>query len=112
VVNLCREAGISRAIYYRSPMAAIVKQIMATPEFPRPEADQLKNENIRLRRDQRQLRKEHAREIADLRNTIACYANHIQALTLRNAQLESDNAALRAQLNDANGNAIALPLPR
>src|SRR5258706_2978024 len=112
VVNVCLEAAISRATYYRSPMAAIIKQVLAAPEILRPETDQLKTENTRLRREQRQLRQDHAREIADPPHAIACYANHNQILNLRNTQLESDNAALLAQLNDANGNVIALPAPR
>jgi cell division protein FtsB len=44
-----------------------------------------------------QFRREKAAEIRELRSTIAAYANQIQALALRNAELEADVRRLHAQ---------------
>ncbi|MFD3581239.1 hypothetical protein [Streptomyces sp. NPDC058683] len=49
-------------------------------------------------------------EQREARATIAAYANHIQALTLRNAELEAENAALREALHQPGGNVASLPV--
>lgn len=95
VTNLCLEAEISRASYYRSPVAGAVKDILASGQLVRPEVDQLRERVKELRRADAMLRREHAAEIRDLKATVATYANQIQALTLRNAELEATNARLR-----------------
>ncbi|MGW3660886.1 hypothetical protein ACWD6R_36890 [Streptomyces sp. NPDC005151] len=46
VVNIAAETGISRASYYRSPVAAAVKEIQAAPATKRPEIDELKGVQI------------------------------------------------------------------
>lgn len=105
-VNIAAEAGISRASYYRSPVAAAIKEILSAPEVKRPEADELKSEITRLRKELRDLRKEKAGEIRELKETVAVYANQIQALSLRNAELEEDARKLRAQLSDSSGSVV------
>ncbi|MFD4948336.1 hypothetical protein ACFVYE_36485 [Streptomyces sp. NPDC058239] len=90
VVNIAAEAGVGRASYYRSPVAAAIKEILSAPEARRPEVDELKAEITRLRKAERDLRKEKAAELRELQDTVATYANQIQALTLRNAELEED----------------------
>lgn len=94
-VNICSEAGVSRASYYRSPVAAVIKEVIAAPATRRPEADELSQEVARLRKAERELRSEKAAEIRELRSTVATYANQIQILTLRNAELESVARKLR-----------------
>lgn len=94
-VNICTEAGVSRASYYRSPVAAVIKEVIAAPSTRRPEADELSQEVARLRKAERELRSEKAAEIRELRSTVATYANQIQILTLRNAELESVARKLR-----------------
>jgi hypothetical protein len=42
VTNLCAEARVSRASYYRSPVAAVVKTLLASDQTPRPEVEQLR----------------------------------------------------------------------
>ncbi|MFJ8948375.1 hypothetical protein ACIRG4_35020 [Streptomyces sp. NPDC102395] len=95
VSTLCMEAGISRATYYRSPLAKIITGLLRTPDAPRPQTDSLTAEIARLKRADRTLRSQHAAEQREARATIAAYANHIQTLSLRNAELEAENATLR-----------------
>ncbi|MEU5715492.1 hypothetical protein AB0G71_06820 [Streptomyces sp. NPDC020403] len=98
-VNICAEAGVSRASYYRSPVAAVIKGILDSLEARRPESDELRQEITRLKQSERELRKEKAGEIRELRATVAAYANQIQALALRNVELEADTRRLQAQLD-------------
>ncbi|MBT2491814.1 hypothetical protein J7E96_25450 [Streptomyces sp. ISL-96] len=97
-VNICAEAGVSRASYYRSPVSAAIKEVLGAPQAKRPEADELRQEIARLKKTAQELRIEKAAEIRELRSTVAAYANQIQILTLRNAELEADAHRLRAQL--------------
>lgn len=106
VVNIAAEAGVGRASYYRSPVAAAIKEILAAPEARRPEVDELKAEITRLRKAERDLRKEKATELRELQDTVATYANQIQALTLRNAELEEDARKLRSQVDEATRGAV------
>ncbi|MFD6469651.1 hypothetical protein [Streptomyces goshikiensis] len=109
VVNICGEAGVSRASYYRSPVAQVVKEILAAPDIRRPEVEELRSEITRLRKVERKLRQDHAADVRDLRSTGAAYANQIQVLALRNAELEAENTALRARLHDRTENVSILP---
>ncbi|MFJ2604449.1 hypothetical protein ACIO13_05575 [Streptomyces sp. NPDC087425] len=106
VVNIAAEAGVGRASYYRSPVAAAIKEILAAPEARRPEVDELKAEITRLRKTERDLRKEKAAELRELQVTVATYANQIQALALRNAELEEDARKLRSQVDEATRGAV------
>jgi len=95
--NICLEAGVSRASYYRSPVAALVKDILAAQQTRRPELDQLHEEIKLLRQAERTLRRDHAAAVRELKDTIATYANHIQLLTLTNAELREENQRRRQQ---------------
>ncbi|GAA4736884.1 hypothetical protein [Phytohabitans rumicis] len=97
VTNICTEAGISRASYYRSPAAPVIKSILAAPETTRPEPDELREEVTRLRQTERALRREHAAQLRELKDTITTYANQIQLLTLANAELREENNQLQRQ---------------
>ncbi|MEU1707969.1 hypothetical protein ABZ478_21715 [Streptomyces sp. NPDC005706] len=100
-VNISAEAGVSRASYYRSPVAAVIKGILSAPEARRPESDELRQEVTRLKQSQRELRREKGAEIRELRAIVAAYANQIQVLALRNAELEADAHKLRQALSTA-----------
>ncbi|WP_369223195.1 hypothetical protein AB5J52_19320 [Streptomyces sp. R39] len=110
-VNICAEAGVSRASYYRSPVAAVIKGILGSPEARRPEYDELRQEIARLKQSEREFRREKADEIRELRATVAAYANQIQVLALRNAELESDARLMQAQLAEE-GSGVVRQLPR
>ncbi|MGW2826149.1 hypothetical protein ACWC24_34940 [Streptomyces sp. NPDC001443] len=111
VVNLCTEAGVSRASYYRSPVAQAVKEILEAPRTRRPEPEELRAEVARLKKAERELRSEHAAEIRELKGTVATYANQIQVLALRNAELEIQNARLLERLRQSGDNVAVLPAP-
>ncbi|MGH3285127.1 MAG: hypothetical protein ACRDPD_10675 [Streptosporangiaceae bacterium] len=91
VSNICVEAGISRASYYRSSQAAAIKRRLDTPRAARPELEDLRDQVSQHKKTERALRSQHAAQIRDLRHTIKTYANQIQALALRVAQLEHGN---------------------
>ncbi|MFF0131031.1 hypothetical protein ACFYTG_35840 [Streptomyces mirabilis] len=110
VVNVCAEAGVSRATYYRSPVANAVKAILDAPQLCRPEPEELRAEVARLKKAERELRREHAAEVRELKDTAATYANQIQALALRNAELEVENTRLIEQVRQAGGNIASLPV--
>jgi chromosome segregation ATPase len=108
VTNLCAEAGVSRASYYRSPVAAAVKELLASAHTHRPDLDRLHDEVRQLRKDSKELRRRHAEQVRELKATIAAYANQIQLLALANANLQTDNQRLLAQL--ARGEPELIPL--
>ncbi|MFE6977201.1 hypothetical protein [Streptomyces sp. NPDC057682] len=109
IVNLYTEAGVSRASYYRSPVAQAVKEILEAPQTRRPEPDELRAEVSRLKKAERELRSEHAAEIRELKGTVATYADQIRVLALRNAELETQNARLLERLRQSGDNVAVLP---
>ncbi|XUL93928.1 hypothetical protein ACQ86D_51000 [Streptomyces galilaeus] len=110
ITALCTEAGISRATYYRSPLAKTVTGLLQAPDAPRSQTDIFTKEIARLKRADRALRSQHAAEQRETRAALAAYANHIQALSLRNAELEAANAALRERLHRTDGTLTSLPV--
>ena len=108
VTNLCAEAGVSRASYYRSPVAAVVKDLVASGQIPRSELDMLRAQLRDLKAAAKDLRRRHADQIRELAATVATYANQIQILALRNAELDADNHRFRAQLGLSAANVIPL----
>ncbi|MEU1572379.1 TIM barrel protein [Streptomyces collinus] len=64
----------------------------------------------RLKKSNRILRSQQAAGQREARATIAAYADHVQALALRNAELEAENAALREALPQLGGKVASLPL--
>jgi len=93
VTNLCAEARVSRASYYRSPVAAVVKTLLASDQTPRPEVEQLRLRVRELDKTGKEQRRRHAQEVGDLKAAAAVYANQVQVLALRNAELEPTTAA-------------------
>jgi len=112
ISNICAEAGVSRASYYRSPQAAAIKHQLDTPHTQRPEIDDLRQQVKHLKTADRQLRSENAAEIRYLRETIKTYANQIQALALRADQLGHDNQKLRTSLDNSASNITPLSTAR
>ena len=109
ISNICLEAGISRASFYRSPLASPIRHDLADPgSTKRPEAAQLQAKVRELTAADKQLRSKHAAEIRDLRATVRTYANQIQILTLRTGQLQDDNNQLTARLQRAGDNITPL----
>jgi hypothetical protein len=109
VSNICMEAGISRASFYRSPLAGTIRADLADPgSTRRPQAEQLRAKVRQLTAADKQLRSKHAAEIRDLRATVRTYANQIQILTLRIGQLQDDNKQLTARLQHAGDNITPL----
>ncbi|WP_326697985.1 hypothetical protein OG909_11935 [Streptomyces sp. NBC_01754] len=112
IVNLCAEAGVSRASYYRSPVSRAVKEILDAPLTRRPEPEELRAEVARLKRTERELRRALAAEVRELRDTTATYASQIQVLALRNTELAEENSLLIERLRRAGGNIALLPARR
>lgn len=111
VANMCAEAGVSRASYYRSPVATTVKELLASGQATRPEIDKLRTQVRDLKAADADNRRQHAEEIRDLKATVATYANQIQILALRNAELEADNQRLRTHLDRQHADVISLNTP-
>lgn len=90
ISSLCREAGLGRDSFYRSPQQFrdTVAAAFANREAQQPELLALREEIAELKRQRKQTAREHSRTAAELEETIRVYANQIQALTLRNADLE------------------------
>lgn len=112
VSNICAEAGVSRASYYRSPQAAEIKQVLDAPQTKRPEVEELREEVRHLKTTERRLRSEHATQTRQLRDDLKTYANQIQALALHAAHLENDNHRLRSHLDDDSDNVTPLDTHR
>jgi outer membrane murein-binding lipoprotein Lpp len=109
VTNICAEAGISRASFYRSPLAGRIRADLAHPgSTRRPDTEQLRVKVRELTAADKQLRSKHAAEIRDLRATVRTYANQIQILTLRISQLEDDSNQLAGRLQHAGDNITPL----
>jgi hypothetical protein len=70
---------------------------------PTADGDTSTADIARLKKADHTLRSRHAAEQREARATIAAYANHIQALSLRNAEPEAENAALREALHQGGG---------
>lgn len=111
ISNLCAEAGISRASYYRSPAAAVIREVLASGQVTRPEIDILRDQVRELKKAEKRLRRDHSAQVRELRDTVTAYANRIQVLELRNAELEEHNRRLLAQLGRADPRVIPLSGP-
>jgi chromosome segregation ATPase len=109
ISNLCAEAQISRASFYRSPNADRVRKLLAEPAAPRPELQELRDQVRQLKKTETALRGEHAAVVRELRDQVKTYANQIQILTLRLGQLTDDNQRLQRRLERSADNVTALP---
>jgi len=112
ISGLCAEAGVSRASFYRSPQAEQIKKLISDPASPRPELEELRAEVKQLKNTEKTLRGQYAGQVRELREQVKTYANQIQVLALRLAQLDDDNRRLQARLEYAGDNVTALPARR
>ncbi|GGM11400.1 hypothetical protein GCM10010129_64280 [Streptomyces fumigatiscleroticus] len=88
VASLAAEAGVSRASTYRCPQAvADFRKLVAEQEDAASSSMPLRQEVQALRAADRRLRKEHAREVRELRQSINILAQQVQFLTLENQRL-------------------------
>lgn len=99
VSNLCREAGVGRDSYYRTDgIAERFEAVRANAQAHKPELLQLREEIAELKRERRKTRGDHAQTVRELEDTIRAYANQIQVLALRGAELDAENARLLGRL--------------
>jgi chromosome segregation ATPase len=113
VTNVCLEAGVSRASFYRCAQAAEIRQALADPASkPQPEAEELRAQARALQQAETALRAQHATEVRELRATVATYANQIQLLALHAEQLQADNQRLLRRLEGVGDNITRLAAPR
>lgn len=98
ISNLCREAGVGRDSYYRSPQQFkdSVVAAFANCEAKQPELVALREELAELKSSRKQADRDHARTVRELEATIRLYANQIQVLAVRNAELEDEHRQLNA----------------
>jgi len=102
ISSLCREAGVGRDSYYRSPQQFkdTVAAAFARRETQQPELLALREENAALKREKKQIVQDNARVVRELENTIRIYANQIQVLALGKAELEDRLRQLSDHTND------------
>ncbi|MHB1850337.1 MAG: hypothetical protein ACYCVO_15305 [Acidimicrobiales bacterium] len=109
VSELCAEAGVSRASFYRSAHAGDIRRALADPDAASDAAlEELRVRVCQLTRAEAMLRSDHGAEVRELRATVATYANQIQLLALRVGQLEEDNRRLLARLESVADNITVL----
>jgi len=68
---------VSRASSYRSPVAAVVKTLLASDQTARPEVEQLRQRARELDKAGKEQRRRHAQEVGDLKAAAALYANQV-----------------------------------
>jgi hypothetical protein len=93
ISSLCREAGVGRDSFYRSAQEFkdSVAAAFAKSEAQQPELLALREEVAALKRARKQADRDHAQTVRELEATNRLYANQIQVLALRNAELEDQH---------------------
>ncbi|WP_320783663.1 hypothetical protein [Streptomyces sp. CRN 30] len=92
VASLAAEAGISRASAYRCPQAVNdFRTSVAAQGATGSSSTTLRQEVLALKAAERNLRRQHAREVRELRTSIDVLAQHVQYLTLENQRLTEAN---------------------
>lgn len=100
VTNLCLEAGLGRDSFYRSSNTFRQRftEARTNRESQEPELVLLRGTIRLLKQTTKDSNHDTAQHTRELEDTIRVYANHIQALTLRNHHLEDENQRLQEQL--------------
>jgi hypothetical protein len=100
VTNLCLEAGLGRDSFYRSSNTFRQRftEARTNRESQEPELVSLREKIRLLKRTTKDSNHDSAKRTRELEDTIRVYANHIQALTLRNRHLEEEIQRLQEQL--------------
>lgn len=110
VIRICTAAGVSRASFYRSVHAdAIRRSLAGLQPAAGPTSERAGTQLAKPGRTAPAPCSQHSREIRQLNETVAAYANQIQLLALRVSQLEEDNLRLAARQQADGGNVSALP---
>jgi|HubBroStandDraft_3_1064219.scaffolds.fasta_scaffold286248_1 hypothetical protein len=110
VKNLCAEAQVPRASFYRSARAAEFQQLLNDPG-QQPQAEQQRRQASQRKAADKEERSQNAADLREAREQVKIYANHIQVLTLRLTQLAEEHAQLLARVERDAGIA-RLPAPR
>lgn len=102
ISSLCREAGVGRDSYYRSPQQFkdTVVAAFGRRDAQQPELIALREEIAALKREKKQAVQDHARIVRELENTIRIYSNQIRVLALHKAELEDQIQRLTDQSTD------------
>jgi hypothetical protein len=75
VSNLCKEAGVGRDFYYRTPQAvARFTAARTTAGTPGTELARLRDRAAALARESRDSRRDHASQISELEDQVKAYA--------------------------------------
>lgn len=102
VSNLCREAGVGRDSYYRTPaVVARFSTAKATAATPGTELAQLRDRAATLAREIKNGKRDHAAQITELEQQVKTYAGQIQILALANQELKEENQRLRNRIEHA-----------
>jgi hypothetical protein len=99
VSNLCKEAGVGRDSYYRTPQA--VARFTATRTAagtPGTELARLRDQVSALTRAARDGKRDHAAQASELEDQVKAYAGQIQVLALANQELGEENQRLRSRM--------------
>jgi hypothetical protein len=113
VTNLCREAGVGRDSYYRTPQAvARFTTARTTAATPGTELAQLRDRITALARESKDSQRDHAMQISELEDRVKTYAGQIQVLALANQELRQENQRLRNLIERAAPGVSQLHPPR
>jgi hypothetical protein len=96
VSNLCKEAGVGRDSYYRTPQAvARFTAARTTAGTPGTELAGLRDQVTALIRAAKDRKRDHAAQASELEDQVKTYAGQIQVLALANQELREENQRLR-----------------
>ncbi len=95
VGNLCKEAGVGRDSYYRTPQAVAR---FTTAGTPGTELARLRDRAAALARESRDSGRDHASQISELEDQVKAYAGQIQVLALASQELRKENQRLRNRI--------------
>lgn len=99
VSNLCREAGVGRDSYYRTPaVVARFTTARATAATPDTELAQLRDRAATLAREIKDGKRDYAMQITELKDQVKTYAGQIQVLALANQELNEENRRLHSHI--------------
>lgn len=102
VSNLCREAGVGRDSYYRTPeVVARFTAAMTVADTPGTELARLRDRIAEVGREAKAANREHAAQLRELEDQVKTYAGQIQALALANEELRQENRRLRDRIERA-----------
>jgi hypothetical protein len=99
VSNMCKEAGVGRDSYYRTPQA--VARLAAARTTPGTELARLRDQVTALTREAKDSNRDHAAQASECEDQVKTYAGQIQVLALANQELRQENQHLRNLIEHA-----------